>query len=417
MSLTLKPYRVFYGWWIVAGSFLISLLVGGVVFYGFTAFFEPIVQEMGWSYAQVSLASSLRGLETGLLAPLIGILVDRFGPRKLIFAGAITATAGLLILSRSTSLAMFYGAFGLLTLGTSACTGITLMTTVANWFHRKIGLASAISICGFGFSGLMIPLIVGLIDSLGWRSSLFVLAGAIIVIVLPLSIVFRHRPEQYGYLTDGDKECASPRTEPDAVRRETRGEDLKTAQALKSGAFWRLVLISMCHMVVVSSVILHVMPYLSSIGVARSIAGFIAAAVPITSIAGRLILGWLGDRFDRRKITAVAFVMMGIGILCFGLAATSGVWLVIPFLILFGTGYGGNDALRYALSREYFGRANFGSITGMIVGIGAVGGIVAPPLAGWAYDKLGSYQDAWFAFGALPLATLLAVLTLPRKVR
>ena len=167
----------------------------------------------------------------------------------------------------------------------------------------------------------------------------------------------------------------------------------------------------------IHAVFFHVMPYLSSIGVARSIAGFIAAAVPITSIAGRLILGWLGDRFDRRKITAAAFVMMGIGILCFGLAATSGVWLVIPFLILFGTGYGGNNALRYALSREYFGRANFGSITGMIVGIGAVGGIVAPPLAGWVYDKLGSYQDAWFAFGALPLATLLAVLTLPRKVR
>ncbi len=408
-----KPLKIFYGWWIVGGSLLISLLVGGAVFYGFTAFFEPIVQEMGWSYAQISLASSLRGLEAGLLAPFIGILVDRWGSRRLIFIGAIVTATGMLVLSRSNSLAMFYGAFALQTLGTSGCTGIALMTAVANWFHKKIGLASAIAICGFGLSGLMLPLIVRLIDSLGWRSALMVIAGTIVVVVIPLSLVFRHKPEHYGYFPDGeDPESVNL---PEAQNRSGDGDvNLTTTQALKSSTFWRIVLISVCHMMVMSSVILHVMPYLSSVGIARSAAGFVAAAIPITSVVGRLFFGSLGDTYDRRKVAAGAFTMMGIGVLCFGLAPLTGFWLVILFIGVFGIGYGGGNALRIGLSREYFGRTNFGTITGLAMGLGVIGGIVAPPVAGLVYDTSGSYQIAWYVFAALPIFAVMFSLTLPK---
>ncbi len=427
MQTVIKPYRIFYGWWIVGSSFLISLFVGGSVFYGFTAFFEPIVDEMGWTYAQISLASSLRGLEAGLLAPFIGILVDRWGPRRLIFAGSILAAAGMFVLSRSSTLVMFYAAFALMTLGTSACTGISLMTTVANWFHRKIGLATAISICGFGFSGLLVPAIVGLIDAIGWRGALVTLAAAIAAVVLPLSMVFRQKPEHYGLLPDGARNenpgglgsDDSPVVSQDVKAGEVTeaAADLKIGQALRSGTFWRLALMSVCHMIVMSSTILHVMPYLSSIGIARSTSGFIAAAVPMASIAGRLLFGSLGDRFDRRKVAAGAFVLMGMGILCFGLASIAGFWLVVPFLALFGTGYGGGNALRISLAREYFGRTNFGSITGLVMGIGAIGGIAAPPLAGWVFDTWGSYTVVWLLFGVLPIATLIFILTLPKVAK
>ena len=111
MSSSLKSHKIFYGWWLVAASFPIALYVAGAVFYGFTAIFEPIANEMGWSYAQVSFASSLRGLESGLLAPLIGIMVDRWGPRRLIAMGALALFLGLSLLSHVNSLAIFYGAF------------------------------------------------------------------------------------------------------------------------------------------------------------------------------------------------------------------------------------------------------------------------------------------------------------------
>ena len=101
MSLDWKLHRVFYGWWVVGACFFIALYTGGVIFYGFTVIFEPLVSEFGWSYTQISVAASLRGLETGLIAPLIGTLVDRWGPRKLVFGGVVISVLGLMLLLMS----------------------------------------------------------------------------------------------------------------------------------------------------------------------------------------------------------------------------------------------------------------------------------------------------------------------------
>ena len=411
----MKPSRIFYGWWIVAGSFLISVYVGGAVYYGFTAFFEPIIEELGWSYAQVSFAASLRGLEAGILAPILGILVDRWGSRKLILLGSIIAAAGLLLLSRVNSLLMFFGAFALLSLGTTSCTGIVVLTAVANWFQKKVGIANAIALCGFGFSGLLIPVIVKLIDAYTWRATFVVLAVGFVAVILPLSILFRHKPEHYGYLPDGAKEKEEPSAIP-MVEQTSYRADMSTVQAMKSGTFWSLVILSLCHMMVMSATITHVMPYLSSIGLGRSKAGMVAAAIPVVSIAGRLFFGWLGDRFDKRLVTAGTFVMIGLGIFCFGFVSIAGFWLVIPFVVLFGVGYGGSNSVRIALARQYFGRSNFGSIFGLVLGMSVVGGIVAPPLAGWVFDTWGSYQAIWFVYAALPFTVLGTVFAFPKAV-
>jgi len=134
-----KPGRVFYGWWIVAACFFLSFYVSGVVFYGFTAIFRPIVEEFGWSYVEVSLASSIRGMEAGLLAPLLGLVIDRWGARKLMVAGVISAALGLLLMSQMQSLAMFYLSSILTAVGSSSV-GISITTTVVgNWFRKRLG--------------------------------------------------------------------------------------------------------------------------------------------------------------------------------------------------------------------------------------------------------------------------------------
>ena len=123
--------KIFYGWWIVLACFLISFYVGGAIFFGFTAFFEPIREEFGWSYTQISLATSLRGLEMGIFAPLIGFLVDRFGARKLVFYGTIAVGLRLILLSLTQSLAMFYASFLLIAFGAGGCASVVFMTAVA----------------------------------------------------------------------------------------------------------------------------------------------------------------------------------------------------------------------------------------------------------------------------------------------
>jgi len=372
-----KPTKVFYGWWVVAASFLIAFYVGGVVFYGFTAIFVPIANEFGWSYTQISLAASLRGLESSLLAPLIGTITDRWGPRRMIFGGGIITALGLFLLSRTTSLGMFYGAFFVISMGMSACAMTVLMTTVANWFRRRIGLATGIAGCGFAFGGLLVPLMVRLIDMYEWRMTVAILAGGMLVIVMPLSLLFRHKPEQYGYLPDGEEKATTARDNTSA-QLSTVEISIGARQALKTSTFWRIALAYTCHTIIVGSMFTHIMPYLGSIGVVRSVSTLVATATPLASIGGRLGFGWLGDRANKRKIAAAAWAMTCLGLVSFGCMSMLGTWLLVSFIILFGIGYGGNMTLRTSLTRDLFGRGSFGTVFGLLIGINMLGNIVGP---------------------------------------
>jgi len=408
--LNRNPLNIFYGWWIVSASFLTALYIGGAVFYGFTAFFEPIANEMGWSYMQISLAASLRGLEMGLLSPIVGILADRWGPRKLIFGGVLITVASLFLLSSTSSLIMFYGAFVLLAIGVSACTVTVLLTALANWFRRKMGLATGIAVCGYGFSGLLIPVIVRLIAVYDWRVTLNILALGMLVTILPLSLLFRHRPEQYGYFPDGQKESTAAPSNNSGPSQVIEVE-LRLKQAFKSVTFWRLAVSRMYHTTAMMAIITHVMPYLGSIGISRSTSSLVATAIPLMSIFGRLSFGWLGDRFNRRLVATTSFIMIGSGLFFFAYASTMSMWLLIPFLVLLGIGYGGTNSAMPSLGREYFGRINFGSIYGLMEGIGTIGAIIGPALAGWAYDNWGSYQVIWLLLGGLAVIPVILVFT------
>ena len=257
---------MFYGWYIVGACLLITLYTGGIVYFGFTAVIEPIAEELGWSYAQISLAASLRGLEMGLLAPLVGFLADRWGPRRLVFGGSILGGIGLLALSRVSSLGMFYFAFALISVGTSACIGTVLITVVANWFRRKAGIATGIVVSGFGLGGLLVPLVTMLVDTLQWRTAMVGLSLGIFIVVMPLSLVLRHKPEQYGYQPDGEVDSVVEASE-SQTSRVTAEISIPAKQALRNRAFWHMAVASMCHAFVVGAVVTHMMPYLSSMGV------------------------------------------------------------------------------------------------------------------------------------------------------
>ena len=407
-----KNCKVFYGWWIVGAGFFIAMYISGFIRFGFTAAFEPIAEDFGWSYTQISLAGSMLGLEIGLFAPIVGFLVDRWGPRRLIFAGATIAGFGLLLLSRTTSLVTFYGAFMLIAIGISACIGVVPMTAVNNWFRRKATTVTGILVSGTAAGGALVPLATRLIDTLGWQRTMAILGFSAWGILLPLSLLFRHKPEQYGYLPDGDssKNLPAGGGQPLAQGAEL---DIGVRQALKSRAFWHISLGMMCHMLAITAVVTHVMPYLSSIGIARSSSSFVASAVPLTSILGRLGFGWLGDRFNKKRMASLGFILASLGLIFFGFSATAGSRVLIPFIIFMGIGYGGPVPMMPALLREYFGRVRLGTLLGVCMGAAALGSMIGPPLAGWVFDKFGSYQVAWFAFAGLLIAGMVSLMTTP----
>jgi MFS family permease len=235
-----------------------------------------------------------------------------------------------------------------------------------------------------------------------------------LVILLPLSFFFRHKPEQYGYLPDG----ATRKVEnPDATLApsyiDNTGQSMKNL--LTSSSFWHLTAsFTIFHMVMIS-VVAHIMPYLSSLNVTRANASIIATIIPLLSIIGSFSFGRLGDKVERKKVAASTYAMAGIGLLCLASASLFGLWTLVPFLFFYGIGHGGSNALRPSLTSEVFGRRNFGKVFGLIVGINSLVGSVGPIIAGWAYDSWGSYQNIWFIFAGLIVISFISVLTIPTR--
>ena len=399
-------HTIFYGWWIVLSCFLISLYVGSVTFYSFTAFFEPIVDEFGWSYAQISLASSLRGLEMGILAPLIGFLVDRYGSRKLIFSGVMMTGFGLIVLSTTQSIYMFYTSFLIIAFGAGGCTSVTTMTAVTNWFSKKSGKALGVMSAGFGTSGLFIPLIVFLIDSYGWRSALIMLGFGMWLLGIPVSFVIRNKPEQYGYLPDGEEQDSFIADSED----QSEEIELSFSEAFKRRSFLYLNLSECIRFLLLSSVIIHIMPYLSSMGISRFTGGLVAAGIPLFSIIGRFGFGWLSDIYDKRYVMAVAHGFMGLGMLTLNYAQD--IWSIALFLLFFSPGYGGLAVMRGSILREYFGRNFFGKMIGIMMGISSIGGIIGPTLTGWIYDTLGNYNFIWLGSAGFIFLSVSMILSI-----
>lgn len=402
---------VFYGWWIVLACFIISIVTGAVTFFGFTAFFDPLVKEFGWSYTEISFALSLRGMEMSFLAPVVGFLVDRYGSRRLAFWGIITIGLGFFLLGFTRNIWMLYASITLIAFGAGGCTGVVLMNVVANWFRKKVGLALGILTSGFGASGFLIPVIVWLIDDFGWRTAVVIIGAATWAICIPLVFVIRNTPEAYGLCRDGGDAEPSGTDKPGG--KGERAEDVGFLEALKHRAFLFLALSDAIRMMAVAAVVTHIMPYLNFLHVPRATAGLIASAVSVLSILGRLGFGWLADFFDKRYTLAISLAMMSLGM--FALLYVDVPWIMVLFLLLFPAGYGGVTSVRGALLGEYFGRAAFGRLIGLVLGVASVGGVIGPTLTGFLFDTTGSYSSAWIGLGIVSLFSIFFMMSIKKR--
>jgi OFA family oxalate/formate antiporter-like MFS transporter len=345
-------------------------------------------------------------LEAGIFSPVIGFLVDRFGSRKLILVGTLLSGLGLLVLSFTRSLTMFYCGFLLLAFGATGCMGLVTMTAVADWFRKDAGKAFGVMSSAFGASGLMVPLIVWLIDVSSWRTALVILGLGLWGLGIPLSFVVRKRPEE-GNASEGDrfrnKGDVHNAPEPGKVK-------MTVVEVLRNRVFLQLTLVETIRVMVAMAVLTHVMPYLAQSGMSRPTAGLIAGGIPLASIIGRFALGWLADVFSKKHLYAIVFYCLGLGLLAFSFVDLG--WTIPFFLLLFSSGYGGGTVMRVVILREYFGSASFGKLLGIVMAAGAIGGMVGPTLAGWVFDTFGNYQWVWFGFLGMVILPIVLLLRL-----
>jgi sugar phosphate permease len=411
-----KPPKIFYGWWVVFACFMCAL-TSGIVGYGFTAFFNPIVQEFGWSYAAISLAASLRGAETGILSPVLGFLIDRWSAKWILFTGVLTLVAGLVFFSRVSTLSQFYGAWLVIAIGTSCCSSSVVNPAINPWFRRNMGKAMGILNTGYALSGLFIPVIYYLIASYNWRTALVIIGIGFLVICVPLTLIIKDRPERYGYWPDGATQpsnSSKPKTRnPEAALIQTE-VNISTGRALKSRTFWYLTVALTLQGVVYIAAVNHIMPYLKTVHIDGSTASFFAGAIPVLSIFGRLGGGWLSDKYNGKRVAVASFVLICLGTLLFDYVTDSNLWLLVVTIIIFSVGMGSSVILRPVLTLEYFGRSRFASIFGILIGITSIGAMLGPYLAGWTFDIWHSYHYAWIIFTGLSVVSLTLMATMPR---
>ena len=409
--------RVFYGWWIVIVAVLLNIFQGGVLFYGFTLIIGPMTEETGWTRTAVTAVFPIIGVTAAFLAPFLGGLFDRIGPRPIIGVGLLVMGGGMLLLSGVTSLVAFYFAFTLTNLGSVALWSSS-GPAVANWFVRRRGRALGVYSLGYALAGLMSPPFFWLIETVGWRTS-FQVVGLVTWVLIPLAVfVIRRRPEDYGLFPDGD-DAPPPRVdETSAVSETSSGEvNLTARQAVRTRAFWLLAAGSSLAFLTIAALQVHWTPYMESVGFSRQAAAFFLPLVPLSTVIGRIGFGFLADLWDKRRATALAFTLQAGAIILLAFLDASRPWMVFLFLALWGVGFGGTIVTRMALQGELFGRYSFGLLLGLLSMSSEAGFAFSPLIASLSFDALGTYRPVFLAFAVLTFLATPITLAIVRPKR
>jgi sugar phosphate permease len=404
-TLVASRTGLFFGWWVVFASAAVVFLTGGTFFYGFSALFNPIVREFGWSRAAVSFAFSLRTEVGGIAAPIVGFLVDRVGPRRLMVIGVIIVALGFFLLSRTQELWEFYGSIVVIAIGMSAAAGPVSMVAVTYWFRRRRGRALAFLAMGTGSSGIMVVVLALLISAFDWRNALVIIAVVQLAVCIPLALSIRDRPEDIGLHPDGDTPDAGGDEKVAVAPGRMEPEGLTVRQALRSSAFWRMAIALSLGNLGTMAIIVHQIPFFTaSVGLSEGAAAASVTGMTLVSVGGRFGFGYVSDFIDKRFVMAGAYILLALAVLLF--AAIHQPWQIFLVLPLFGLGWGGIIPVRPALQAELFGLRAFGAIQGLVFTIATLGGLIGPVFAGWMYDQTESYR---LAFVILAAAAFLAV--------
>lgn len=402
--------KIFYGWWVVAATSTINLWGAGTFFYSFTAFFNPIVTEFGWSYTATSIAAAIRSVEGGVASPIVGFAADRYGSKRLLIAGGILSGVGLILFSRIDSLWEFYFIFIFISIGVSLFMPIPGWTATTNWFVKKRSLALGILTASTGIGGILIYGVNLLIDSYGWRTALVVIGVSFWAVIIPCACLVHQSPEEINLLPDGDPPNRSNPVLPHGLTPSAEGFTLSAV--LKTQAFWTLSVISTVSTGAFHCVMVHAMPYFLSVGMDRKASSLIASLLIVVGVLGRFGAGWLSGFIAERKLLVFGLVLQASGSLL--LIWVDSFWKAMLVVAIFGPGSGGLITLRVVLQADYFGRKAFGAVQGLIMAVMVIGFMTGPVLTGLAYDSFRSYTPAWQVMALLLFFMVPVALTLRR---
>lgn len=422
----IKRRGIYYGWYIVGVGFLANVASSFALASTLSIFLKPLTAELGISRGVFSLLRSGEGFIGACLAPLVGTLVDRYGGRWMMAAGAMIVGVGYLMLGHVSSFTQFAGIrLTLVTFGDVIMGYMVVNVVIAQWFVRRRGRALAITSMGVGFAKVCMPVVAAwLLLTFGWRQTWTVFAIlTMALLVLPALLVIRRRPEDMGLYPDGASEPVIRGAESAGAQRSVgklspdASEAVWTrAEAVHSRAFWLLVITFGISSVGVTGLNLHVYPYVTDLGHSPVVAATVMSVIASMQLASPLVWGLLAERVDARLAAMLRFVIQGVGL---ALAiATSNLFCLYAGFFLYGIGLGGNMVLPDILWANYFGRRSLGKIRGMGLLISQVLAAMGPPFFGFLFDLTGGYGVSFALFGcALITSAFLSLMLRPPAKR
>lgn len=386
------------GYQAAATSFVVLFWIVGVSLWGLPFFYDFMVQQFGWTRAQVTSGNALSRLVVGpVFGFLIGWLVDRFGPRRVMMAGIFMAALALVGLGWISSIGMFYFFYFFNALGYVCGGPLPNQVLLTQSFDRSRGKAMGFAYLGIGIGGATVPWIShALVQHFGWQTALVILGLSIAVFSLPFAALLKDPPP--------------------ARKTATIVKTANPKLAFRSGSFYLLTLGSMCSIAAVSGTQQNLKLFLSlDRHFTQSDAAGVLSLVLAFSIGGRLLVGWLADRFAKKYVMLLTYLLVAAGIPLLFLGGNR--LLLFVAAAIFGIGLGGDYMIVPLMTAEIFGVEILGRLLGVIIVVGGIAEAAAPWAVGRLRDVTGTYNGACFSLTGIALLGGLAVLALPGRRR
>ena len=403
-----KLSGLYYGWRMVAVASALRVLGAGLHSFGFTVFFLPLSQDLNINRTATSLAFSLARAEGAIEGPIVGHLLDRYGPKPIMLTAALLMGVGYLILSQVDSYASFLVVYlGIISLVHAGGFMHAPMILINTWFIRQRARAITLNSAAFGLGGVLIaPLLSLVVQAWGWRWGAAVAGITFLVIGIPICSAIRRSPESMGLLPDGD---APPDAAGDGGQRRIVEVEVTLAEALRSFAFWGLVLANGVRNASYHAVSVHFIPLMVWKGLSQYEAAWLLSAFAFLGMASTLVFGWYADHAHKPRLCAM--ILFGTAIAMLLPLYTGSFWLMALFTMLFAT-VEATYTVGWAIAGDLFGRKHFAKIRGYMGLFYTWGGVLGPVMAGAVFDRWQTYQPLlWglvgvFAGGGIFFASL-----------
>lgn len=388
-------------WWIVIAGCITHAVNTGFCYFGMSAFFPSFEREFGWSRTAISGAFSLARVESGILGPIEGYIVDRVGARRIMYIGIAVCVLGFFSLSFVYTLPMLYLAIVVgIVLGSSLGYLVPISVLIAKAFREKRSLAFGIFRTGPGISGALVPFVGWMIVAWGWRGAAMASAAILLAVGMPLAWFINRIFKQH----ESAALAAAAASDNMNAGRFSDDPQYTLKEALHTKLFWLFSIAMAFRHLVTEGVSVHFVILLVDRGWSTAAASSLLGASAMIGAPARLLMGWLGDIVDKRRLAMALLAALSVSVLLMGWSAQAELFSAC--MVIYSLAYGGLAALQEPIRADYFGTRAFATIQGVSRSVTTSGTFMGPILAGVFYDMTKSYTVAFAIFAVMSLVSM-----------